>query len=280
MTLNEMLHELRENILHDRSDSVEGDDDRLWSTTSLIRYLNEAIRLHARMTGCIRDGTSDITKFTTSAYQDEYPLDPSIIAVLSAQFMGNGAWVNSTFVLNDPPNAPGTPLIYKDHADLARAGHFQFEGYMVPDRYYFNPNELSTLKPGKPLAFATDDYTSADAKGAAGVMNMRLYPQISPQYADCVVHLRVLRMPLQTYKGSELDVVPEIPEQYHFDVLDYAAYLALRIVDHELGDPERAQEFLQSFNAKAERARREMIRKMFEPNVWGFGRNGYSYTGN
>lgn len=280
MTLAEMLEELRSNILHDRSDRIDGDDDRLWSDATLVRYLDQAQFRFARRTGCLRAGSSDLTQITTVAYQDEYPLDPSIIALISAKFMGNGAWVNGVYTLNNPPNPAGTLLRHPDKADLARAGHFQFEGYQVPDRYYFNPSELSRLLPGKPLAYATDDYTTSDANGSAGVMNLRLYPQVSPDYAGCVIAFRALRVPSQHFTAQSLEVVSEVPEQYHFDLLDYAAYLALRVVDHELGDPERAQEFLETFEAKEKDARNEMIRKMFTPQAWGFGRNGYSYTGN
>lgn len=280
MTLGEMLHELRENVLHDRSDRIDGDDDRLWSDATLIRYLDEAQFRFARRTGCLRTGGSSLTQVTTVAYQDEYPLDPSVIAVISAKFMGNGTWTNGVYTLNNPPNAAGTALIHPDKADLARAGHFQFEGYQVPDRYYFNPSELSRLTPGKPLAYATDDHTTADSAGSLGVMNMRLYPQVSPEFAGCVVAYRALKVPTSHFNAESLSVVSEIPAQYHFDLLDYAAYLALRIVDHELGDPERAQEFLASFNGKVTDAKNEMIRKMFTPQAWGFGRNGYSYTSN
>ena len=61
-------------------------------------------------------------------------------------------------------------------------------------------------------------------------------------------------------------------------MLTWAAYLALRIVDHDIGDPERAQEFKAQFEAHIAEIQKEAKRKMFTPNSWGFGRNGFSYA--
>ena len=79
---------------------------------------------------------------------------------------------------------------------------------------------------------------------------------------------------------NSLDTVPEIPEIYHLCLVDYAASRALAIVDHDLGDPQRAAEFGQKFEAEVEEAREETQRKAFAPMVWGFGRNGFAYEGN
>jgi hypothetical protein len=281
VTLGEMLGVLRADILHDRSDRIEGDEDHLWSDTTLILYIDQAVRRWARRTLCIRDGvTPQYTQITTVAFQKEYPLDPAVLAIISAHFMGNGTYIDGVYTLTDPPNAPGTALIYPDFSDLARAAHDNFDTYHVPDTYFFNPNELSTLPPGKPLAYSTDEYTSSDTGGSVGVMNFRSFPIPSAEYANCVVQFRVARLPKAHLTQEDLSVVPEIPEDYHLDVLDFAAYLALRIVDHELGDPARAEEFLQAFNMHMDDCKAEMAKKAFQPNLWGFGRSGFSYVGN
>lgn len=274
MNLGKMLRMLREDILHDRSDQVSGASDKLWSDTTLIDYLDEAQRRFARKSVCIRDGSSSFCTIKTVTGQKEYPLDPSIFGVVSAKFEGNGTWDYT----QDPAVYSGT--VYPDHADLARAGHFQLDGYTVPDRYFLNPLELSRLNPGKPMAFATDEYTSAGPKGSRGVMNLRLYPIITPQFSGSSVYLRVVRMPTVRFTSENLDVESEVPEEYHMYLLEYAAYLALRIVDHELGDPERAADFEAQFEKHMDEARRENLRKLFQPNVWSFGRNAFSYTSN
>lgn len=280
MTLRELLRLLREDVLHDRSDLVAGDEDKLWSDATLVRYLDEAERRFCRRSLCIRDGsTAAITQFLTVAYQDEYVLHPSILAVISTRFMGNGHFADGVYVINPglPEDAILQPL---DHADLARAGHSQFDGGNRPDRYFENPNYMSFLPPNKPLAYDTDEFTTANTSGSVGIINLRLYPKPSPDYGNCVVQMRVARLPQNHLKPDDLDASPEIPEEYHLYLLDWAAYLALRIVDHELGDPIRAAEFKKNFEDECDEARREMLRKMFTPNVWGFGRNGFSFVGN
>lgn len=286
MTLDELLDTLRRDILHDRSDAVAGDTDQLWSDTTLIRYIDQAQRRFARRSLCIRDGTSAVTRFTTVPYQQDYPLDPSIISVFSARSMGNGAWINGVYgagaysIAVPPVFVPSVAaVIYPDAGDLGRTGHAARQRYDIPDDYYWDVNNLSTMNPGKPLAFDVDEF-NVENGGSAGGVNMHLYPIPSPDYAGSVIQLRVARLPTIRLLPTNKQAVPEIPEDYHLDMLDYAAYLALRIVDHELGDPVRAGEFLQSFDRHVEEARIEILRKTFAPQTWGFGRNGFSYPTN
>ena len=288
MTLDDLLDALRRDILHDRSDQVAGDTDQLWSDTTLIRYIDQAQRRFARRSLCIRDGTSALTQFTTVKYQQDYVLDPSILTVMSVRSMGNGAYVNGVYLAGayntaTPPvfvAAPaGTAIIYPDAADLGRAGHAARRRVDIADDYYFDVNNLSSTDYGKPLSFETDE-TMASSGGSAGVVTLRLYPAPSPDWAGSVMQMRVTRLPATRLTPSNKQAVPEIPEDYHLDMLDYAAYLALRIVDHELGDPERAAEFRASFDQHVEEARIEIQRKTFVPQPWGFGGSGFSFVGN
>lgn len=256
MVLDDLLTELRENILHDRSDLVAGSSDRLWSDVTLVRYIDEAQRRFARRSLCIRDATTpQFTRFLTVANQKVYTLDPAVVAVMSARFEG-------------------------DTADLIRAGHSQFDTYRTPDSQFFNPAQFTTLPPGKPLAWSTDEETAADSKGSVGVVRLRLFPEPSATFAAKTISLRVCRLPKNHLTEGELDKYPEIPEDYHIPMLDYAAYLALRIVDHDMGDPPRAAEFLASFEAHITEARAEMLRKNFTPQPWGFGRGGWTWETN
>ena len=253
MIVSDLLSELREGILHDVSDQVAGASDSLWSDATLIRYIDQAQKRFARRTLCIRDKTTaKCCQFTTVLNQDEYPLDPSVLAVLSVRMAG-------------------------DNADLARAGHPQFDTYHVPDTYFFDPTQLSNLPPGKPLAFATDEYVTADTNGSMGVANLRLYPVVGTGYSGVVGTMRVARLPLNSLTAATLSASPEIPDAYHLDMLDWAAYLALRIVDLDQGAADRAKEFAQSFEAHVQEAIKEFKRKTFTPMQWGFGRNGFSW---
>jgi hypothetical protein len=256
VVLDDLLVELRENLLHDRSDQVAGTSDRLWSDVTLVRYIDEAQRRFARRSLCIRDATiPKFTQITTVANQNYYTLDPAVVAVISARFAG-------------------------DIADLKRAGHSQFDTYSTPDSYFFDPSYLSTVPPAKPLAWATDEETAADPHGSVGVVKIRLFPTPDAVHAGVIVNMRVCRLPQTRLTTGELTVYPEIPEDYHIPMLDYAAYLALRIVDHEMGDAARAAEFLKSFEAHVDEARQELLRKMFTPHAWGFGRGGWQWEGN
>ena len=256
MRLGDLLQTLREDILHDRSAQVSGASDYLWSDKTLVRYVNEAQRRFARRTLCIRDkNTAQCCQFSTVVGQDEYPLDPSVIAVMSVRMAG-------------------------DTADLARGGHSAFDTYRMPDSYFFDPGQMSATPTGKPLAYATDETLVENDQGSMGVVSLRLYPVIGTGYGGVTATMRVCRLPLVDLSLEDMDAVPEIPHDYHLDMLDWAAYLALRIVDIDAGSPDRAQEFKASFEAHVVEARRENMRKMFTPAAWGFGRSGWSYEGN
>lgn len=252
MNLEELLHELRHNILHDRSDQVGGDPDQLWSDRTLIRYINEAERRMAREALMIRDSSSSVTRINTLTNVRDYPLDQSVIAVISARCDG-------------------------DIADLARGGHAAFDTYRVPDTYFFDPSSLTALPPGKALAYDTDEGVTTDDAGTMSNMLFRVYP-IPDAAHNVLIRLRVVRMPLSRLR-HESDV-PEIPEDHHLDMLDWAAYLALRIVDLDAEAPERAAEFRQSFEAHVKEARDIAMRKLFTPAPWGFGRTGWSWETN
>ncbi len=285
MTLDDLLTELRENVLHDRSSQIDGDSDKLWSDTTLIRYLDEAQRRFARKTCCIVDKKSPFTRIQTVAFQDEYTLDPSIIAVKSMRFMGNVQWVGGLLVPGLVTNGvfaanPQLLAVAPDVADLGRGGHSTFDQYPTPGQAFFNPRGLSEQLPGKPMAFSTDEEFDADASGSSGVISLRLYPRPSQAFAGCTVQMRVIRLPVKPLTPVNLDAVPEIPEDYHLCLVDYAASRALAIVDHDLADPQRAAEFAQKFAAEVEEAREEAQRKAFVPMAWGFGRSGFAYEGN
>jgi len=250
MNLGELLEELRENILNDRSNQVSGPSDYLWSDSTLIRYINEAQRRFARLGLVLRDATTPQCCTVALALNTvNYVLDPSVVAVLSAKY----------------------PL---DPGDLARAGHAALGTYNTPDPYFFNPTYLSNLPPGKVMAWSTDEQVSADDNGSMSVVTMRVYPAPIDPFATSL-QLRVARLPLD--KLCDMEDVPEIPEDHHIDMLDWAAYRALRVVDHDKGDPERAAEFKQSFADHVEEAKKAAQLKMFVPMQWGFGRNGFTW---
>jgi hypothetical protein len=253
MNLGELLDLLRNDILHDRSDRVSGQSDRLWSDKTLILFINEAERRLAREALVIRDNsTPEVCLLRTEPFRREYPLHASVCAVLSARCDG-------------------------DRADLARAGHSSFDTYHTPDTYFFDPSSLSALPPGKILAWDSDEGVLPDGEGSMGRMQFRSYP--APDGLHAVpIHLRVIRYPLHRLRAKH--DVPEVPEEHHMDMLDWAAYLALRIVDVDAGMPDRALEFRQSFETHVAEARKVAMRKLFAVANFGFGKNGFSWESN
>lgn len=250
MNLGELLQELRENILHDRSHRVTGADDRLWTDATLVRYIDEAQRRLARQGLVIRDGSNpEATVVDVVAGTAEYTLHPSVIAVISAKLVDG-------------------------RADLTRTGHSILNGYSAPDHQTHDISHLSNLPPGRPFAFTTDEHISIDATDSYDSPVMRLFP-VPVEATE--VRLRVIRTPIERLSPRNLNAIPEVPSDYHLAMLDWAAYLALRIADLDAGMPGRAMEFRASFEAMVAEARKLTLRRVFTPKPWGFGRNGFTW---
>lgn len=253
MKLSEMVAELRENILHDRSDRTDGDEDRLWSTPTLVRYINDACRRFARLTFVLQDNRSEVTRVVLQAGVTEYPLHPAVLAVRSARVQGAAA-------------------------DLKRVGHSVLDRYRAPEQPSWDPSALLMLPEGPPVAFATDEALGEDDNDVPATVVLRVYPTPTAAEAGTVVQMRLTRLPLESLSADHLNEEPEIPAEYHLDVLDWAAYLALRIVDRDAEDVGRAMTFRGTFQSHVTQARKEMLRKMFAPQGFDIGQHGFSWS--
>lgn len=249
MKLIDLLSELRTNILNDRSARSSGASDYLWTDETLVRYINEAQRRFAVRSLILRDSsTPEVVKVTLKTGQSEYALHPSIIAVLSAKLPDR-------------------------QRDLARSGH----GVLTGATTFTDTWDLVTTTPSCPQVFATDEQIVESDDGSTSAVSMRLYPAPSADFNNVVVSLRVVRKPIEDLVINNLTASPEIPADHHLEMLDWAAYLALRIVDHDAGDPRRAAEFAATFESHVQAARTMVMRKLFAPKPWGFGRGGWSW---
>lgn len=252
MNLQDLVDELRENILNDRSDRTAGTADYLWLDATLVRYINEAQRRFAKRALVIRDSTTtEVVNVTIVAGITEYTLHPSIIGVLSAKISGATT-------------------------DLIRVGHSILGEYITPAPVIY-PSSFEQLSPNAPMAFATDETLMEDDEGTIATMTMRIYPTPRAEDAGDIIKLRVIRMPLDQLTTNNMQAIPEIPADHHLEMLDWAAYLALRIVDADAGNPKRAQEFANSFESHVAEARKLILRKLYVPQRWGFGRGGFSW---
>ena len=109
------------------------------------------------------------------------------------------------------------------------------------------------------------------------MVTLRVYPAPDAAHAGVLINMRIIRLPMADLSLKALKAYPEVPEIHHLDMLDWAAYKALRIVDVDGGMPERANEFRESFEAHVMDAKNSVMRKLFAPTKWGFGRNGFSW---
>lgn len=253
MTLGDLLKLLRESILNDRSDRASGTSDYLWTDQTLVTYINEAQRRFAVKGLILRDATTDaVTLVTLVAGQSTYPLHKSVIAVMSARRTDQ-------------------------EADLTRVGHAVLAAYRAPVDQWIDPAYYTGLPAGPSLAYATDEGLVDFDAGSLSQIAMRVYPAPTTEQAGQTIRLRVVRKPLEPLVVGAPDGEPEIPEDHHIEMLDYAAYLALRIVDDDAGAPRRAEEFRQSFEDHVKAARALAMRKLFAPMGWGFGQGGFSW---
>ncbi len=253
MNLEELLQYLRGSILNDRTDRISGSSDYLWEDETLVTNINEAQARLCRRGLILRDGSTDeVTLVTLRTGVVEYPLHESVLGVISARRSDQ-------------------------QADLTRVGHAVLAGYRNLTNSWTDPTDMHALPPGPPVAYMTDETLSAADSATFTQAVLRVYPVPSAAENGQQIRLRVVRKPLEKLSMRALQATPEVPEDYHIPMLDWAAYLALRIVDDDAGAPRRAAEFAQSFEQHVREARIETMRKLFAPVGHGFGRGGWSW---
>lgn len=253
MTLEGLLELLRESILNDRTDRTSGSSDYLWTDKTLVTYINEAQRKFAVGALCLRDATTaEVCRITLAEGQAVYPVHKSVLSVMSAK----------------RPEFEG---------DILRVGHSLFSQFRGPGERWYDPNTYNSLPAGAPVAFSTDEAVNDIDGDSFEQISLRVYPAPSAALAGKTIQLRVIRKPIEPLTINAPQATPEIPEDHHIEMLDWAAYLALRIVDDDAGSPARAREFAASFEASVTRGRKAAMRKMFAPTGWGFGRGGFSW---
>ena len=250
MNLEELLDELRENVLRDDAELASGPDDRLWSDDTLVRYLNDAQRRFARKTLLLRDSTTpQVVEVLLATGVSAYRLHKSVRAVISARFE-------------------------ESEGNLVRVGNALIREVQPVEEPYFDVNSLSTLTPGIPRAFDTDESFDIPENSS---MRLTVYPAPREDENEKKVLLRVARMPINDLDLEYAeDSSPEIPEDYHLVLCEWAAFLSLRNSDID-GHSDRAARHEKRFNDAIEEAMREARRKLNTPIEFRFGRFGFSW---
>ena len=249
MLLQAALDELRGSILRDVTLKKTGPGDQYWSDEALVMYIDEAQRRFARRTFCLRDDyNADVTQFTITATVDRYVLHPKIVFVQSARVAG-------------------------DPSDLTR----------VPHSVTFLPSDNSADvwtaavidKPSHPIAFSTDEGIDLENDHAPV---LKLYPIPDSETDGKTVNLRVSRLPLLDLTLDTLQESLEIPVDYQLDMLEWAAWRALRNWDIDAEDRAKAKQHRDRFDEAVKECRRDVWRKIFQPIKWRFGESAFSYT--
>ncbi len=252
MNLADQLHELRDNILRDRSDLIAGDADHLWSDETLLRYIKDAERRFARHTLALRDSTTTaVTQVTLAADCKTYALHEAVLGVLSARYDTR-------------------------QYDLKRSGHALVNAVAPPEPLSFDPAGDYATAPGAPTAFYTDETLVFAGQNR---VTLTVYPTPGTAETGKRVHLRVLRLPTTEYTTEALERGEEsqLPEDYHLDVLEWAAYRALRGFDSDAGAPGRADTHKQAFEQAVARAQLEIKRKTLAGTGLRYGSNGFRW---
>ena len=244
MTLSELLSTLRADYLRDTGRPY------LWSDATLVNRIDDAQRRFARQTLCLRDNsTPEVTQVTLVAGQSEYILHEAVIGVISARY--------------------DTSI-----SDLYQAGHKELATGFYINSWFNSPSSVSNA-PGEPLAWSIDEGLANEDRGR---MTLRIYPVPDSNAAGKIVYLRTIRMPLTNLSMDNLTSgVPEIPEDYHLDLLDWAAYRALRTLDGDAGGSVAGDRFRQRFEEAVVECRNEVKRKLFAPAKWAYGSSGMRY---
>jgi hypothetical protein len=249
MNLEALLGELRDNVLRDNSELASGPNDQLWSDETLVRYINAAQQRFARKTLSLRDAsTPEVVQVTLAAGVSSYVLHEKVLAVVSGKYD-------------------------TDTVDLARIGRVivtQVQNYDPP---WFDPSSAGTLTPGRPRAISTDETLDVDTSGA---VTLTVYPAPSSTEVGKVVYLRTARLPMDDFDVNTLDAECELPEMYQLDMLEWAAYLALRNSDID-GHSTAATDHESRFNAAVAEVLKDVRRKMRAPVKFNFGRGGFTW---
>lgn len=257
MKTKQLITLLRNGILNDRSNNTGGSSDHLWSDETLATYINEAYFRMATEGLMLRDAaTPEVTQFALVAGQRDYPLHQAVVAVLSAR-------------------------VQTAQFDLTRTDHNALSGGRRMTDGLWDGAASTPLQPGQILAFTTDEGLSDTASNAFEQITFRAFPPPGLAQDGEIIQLRVIRKPLDEIDCEQPEYEPELPREWHIRMLDWAAYLALRIVDDDMGAPARAAEFANAFEANVDKSRRQVLSKLQQGQGWGFGRGGFSWeTGN
>jgi len=237
MQVSEILEHTREE-LDDKSDLIAGAPDDLWSDELLVRFLSQGEQRLARFAWVLVDDTSPACcEVALSADQATYNLHKSVLRVLSAR-------------LSDTD------------IDLTRTDHYFIRPYVgVPEPELFQPSYQYTEPSSRPRLYSTDN----------AVRVIRFRPAPNADAAALSALLRVVRLPLKPLSLDQVDCCPEVPEEYHLELVDWAVYRALMLPNVDTQARQTAKDYRDRFEASLREAKRDRWRQEYAPPQFVFG---------
>ena len=242
MILSELLEYTAKQFLDDRVDLLDGDSDELWSDAYLVRQLNQAQRILARRAWVIIEtGVAPAGLITLTTGKVLYPLHKSILRVYDAT-----------------PTTQTTPL--------GRADDINLRNPYPPSSDAFDIGVAASLagttlnSPGAPLAIATD----------AASRTLRVAPPPATAQNGLQVALKIARLPIKWLTLEDMNGCPEVPEDYHMDLCEYAAGKALTLPNADSGNKADGKALLAEFDSVVAEARRDRQRAEMSDSRWAF----------
>lgn len=247
MQLSEGLDELRVGILRDFSTLKSGPPDAYWTDGRLVLYIDDAHKRFARLSLCIRDDTTpEVVQVSLSTGVETYALHESILSVTSARHQD-------------------------DTIDLRRITHNQRANTTNPfTETMFDFAQINNS--GKPTQFSTDEGLDPTLNHA---IRMTVAGIPTADQDGKIVYLRTIRKPLVKLSLDDTAVDFEIPEDYHLDMLEWAAFRALRNWDVDGEDRTKSEQHKKRFEDAIAECKLDIRRKQFAPLSWAFGQAGF-----
>lgn len=248
MNLESMLEFTAGEVLDDRTDLIEGENDSLWSDSFLVRMFNEAQQILCRRSWVIIEyGTIPAGSITLRTGISLYPLHESVLRVFD-----------------------GTPTTQA--APLGRTEDAQIRDTSVVTPYpadAFNAVELgsaaslaggSATLSGAPLAFASD----------AASRTLRVFPPPTSDQNGLRVVMKVARLPIKELSLDDMDAEPEVPAEFHVAICQYAAGRALVLANTDTDQKPEGRRLLAEFDQIVKEARQERQRAEASSYRWNF----------
>jgi hypothetical protein len=247
VTLEEILDHLAHNVLDDRADLVSGPPDSLWSDETLVRYLNKGVELFCRKAWAIEDddiGTdlvpSPCCVIPLQENINRYALHKSVLRVLSCT-----------------PADTDIPLLWISFDLIVPRPQVT-----LPDYYVLPPVPMveAATRPGW---YSTDNATR--------ILRIRPAPDAANTASIKQLNLRVARLPLVPLTVEDTQAEPAIPEEYHLDLCNYAAGMALMQANVDSEAKDEGAKWVQKYLDDLRSARNDRLKAQMAPGIYVHG---------